>query len=326
MASAGSSYTVCVTGASGYIASWLVKLLLQRGYSVRATVRNPDDPRKTAHLMALDGARERLRLFKAELLEEGAFDSAVAGCDGVFHTASPVFFTAADPKTELIDPAVEGTLNVLRSCSKAPSIKRIVLTSSIAAVSFNGKPLTSDVLVDETWFSDPKFCEETKIWYILSKTLAERAAWEFAEENRLNMVTINPGLVIGPLLQPTVNATAEIIFNLVNGAKTFPNTCYRFVDVRDVANAHILAYENPSASGRYCLAGRAMHIQDVVKVLHDFFPTLNLPDKCEDDKSLAQTYQVSKTRAEGLGVSFTPIEISIRDTVDSLKEKGLLEE
>ncbi|GLU00306.1 hypothetical protein SLE2022_176830 [Rubroshorea leprosula] len=124
----GQRKVVCVTGASGFIASWLVKLLLERGYTVKATVRNPNDPKKTEHLLALDGAKERLHLFKAELVDEGCFDSVVDGCDGVFHTASPVFFSAADPKAELIDPAVKGTLDVLTSCAKAPSIKRVVMT------------------------------------------------------------------------------------------------------------------------------------------------------------------------------------------------------
>lgn len=94
----GEGKVVCVTGASGYIASWLVKLLLQRGYTVKATVRDPDDPRKTEHLVALDGAKERLHLFKADLLEEGSFDSVVTGCEGVFHTASPFYHNVTDPQ------------------------------------------------------------------------------------------------------------------------------------------------------------------------------------------------------------------------------------
>ncbi|KAI7742780.1 hypothetical protein M8C21_018512 [Ambrosia artemisiifolia] len=159
----GSGETVCVTGASGYIASWVVKFLLARGYTVKASVRDPNDPKKTQHLLKLDGAKERLHLFKANLLEEGSFDAAVEGCDGVFHTASPFYHNVTDPQAELIDPAVKGTLNVLGSCSKASSVKRVVLTSSIAAVAYNGRPRTPDVVVDETWFSDPDLCKETKV-------------------------------------------------------------------------------------------------------------------------------------------------------------------
>ncbi|GFP98358.1 tetraketide alpha-pyrone reductase 1 [Phtheirospermum japonicum] len=120
----------------------------------------------------------------------------------------------SDPQTELIDPAVNGTINVLRSCKKASSIKRVVVTSSMASVIFNSNPLTPGVVIDETWVSDPKVCEENKEYYALSKTLAEKAAWKFAEENGLDLVTLHPGYVIGPLLQPTLNFTSEAQFHL----------------------------------------------------------------------------------------------------------------
>ncbi|GMY22528.1 phenylacetaldehyde reductase-like isoform X1 [Fagus crenata] len=315
---------VCVTGASGYIASWLVKFLLQRGYTVKATVRDPNNPRKMEHLLALDGAKERLHLFKADLLKEGSFDSLVDGCEGVFHTASPVINNFTDPQAELIDPALKGTLNVLRSCAKVPSIKRVVITSSMAAVAFNGKLLAPDVIIDETWFSDAAFCEKSKLWYSLSKTLAEAAAWKLAKENAIDMVTINPGFVIGPLLQPTLNTSVEPLLKLVNGAEIIPNATYRWVDVRDVANAHILAFENPSASGRYCLVGRVMHCYEVVKILRELFSDLNFPEKSEDDKPFVPMYQVSKERSESLGLNFTPVEVSLKDTVESFKEKKFL--
>ncbi|XP_022864925.1 cinnamoyl-CoA reductase 1-like [Olea europaea var. sylvestris] len=124
----------------------------------------------------------------------------------------------------------------------------------MASLMNNGRPLTPDVVIDETWFSNPAFCEETKQWYPLSKTLAEEAAWNFADENGIDLTILHPGFVIGPLLQPTLNLTSEDILNFIKeGREIFPNGIYRYVDVRDVAQAHILAFENPSASGRYCL-------------------------------------------------------------------------
>ncbi|CAN1316679.1 Phenylacetaldehyde reductase [Linum perenne] len=316
MSEEGKGKVVCVTGASGYIASWLVKLLLQGGYTVKATVRDPNNPKKTQHLLALDGAKERLNLFKADLLDEGSFDNVVEGCEGVFHTASPA---------ELVDPAVKGTLNVLRSCAKVPSIKRVVITSSMAAVAFNGRTLAPDVVVDETWFSDADFCRKSKLWYMLAKTLAEELAWKFSKENGIDIVTLNPGLVIGPLLQPTLNTSAESILNLVKGAEKYPNTTYRWVDVRDVAYAHIYALENPSASGRYCLVGAVVHASEAVNILHDLFPDLIIPQECADDKPPMPKYQVSKERVESLlGVKYTPLETSLKDTVESLKEKKLV--
>ncbi|KAI3449978.1 hypothetical protein Pfo_006643 [Paulownia fortunei] len=314
--------TVCVTGGSGYIASWLVKFLLQRGYTVKASVRDTNDPKKTQHLLALDGAKERLHLIKANLLEEGSFDAVVDGCDGVFHTASPFFLATTDPQAELIDPALKGTLNVLRSCAKTPSISRVVLTSSIVAVFANGKPRTPEVLVDETWWSDPEFCRQMQQWYMLSKTVAEDAAWKFVKEKGIDMVAINPAMVIGPLLQPTLNTSSAAILNLINGAETYPNATFGWVSVKDVANAHILAFENSSANGRYCMVESVAHLSEIVRILREFYPTLQLPEKCADDKPFVPTYQVSKERAKSLGVEFTPLEKSIKETVESLKEKN----
>lgn len=322
--SSGAGKIVCVTGASGYIASWLVKLLLSRGYTVKASVRDPNDPKKTEHLRALNGAQERLQLFKANLLEEGSFDSIVEGCEGVFHTASPFYHDVKDPQVELLDPAVKGTLNVLGSCAKHPSIRRVVLTSSVAAVAYNEKPRTPDVVVDETWFSDPNLCRESKVWYVLSKTLAEDAAWKFAKEKDMDLVAINPAMVIGPLLQPTLNTSAAAILSLIKGAQTFPNASFGWINVKDVANAHIQAFELSSASGRYCLVERVAHYSEVVKILHELYPDLQLPEKCADDKPYVPIYQVSKEKAKSLGVEFIPLEASVKETVESLKEKGFV--
>ncbi|KAJ0980957.1 hypothetical protein J5N97_009212 [Dioscorea zingiberensis] len=319
-----SGKVVCVTGASGYIASWLVKLLLDRGYTVKATVRDLGDPKKTEHLRTLAGASERLQLFKANLLEEGSFDAVVNGCECVFHTASPFYHDIKDPQVELIDPAVKGTLNVLGSCAKISSIKKVVVTSSMAAVSYNERPRTPDVIVDETWFSSAEICERTKLWYVLSKTLAEESAWKFSKENGIELVTINPAMVIGPLLQPTLNTSCAAILNLITGSSAYPNATFGWVNVKDVALAHILAYEVPSANGRYCLVERVAHYSEIVKKIHELYPSLELPQKCADDKPFVPTYQVSKEKTRSLGLDYTPLETSLKETIESLKEKGFV--
>ncbi|KAF7135018.1 hypothetical protein RHSIM_Rhsim08G0181700 [Rhododendron simsii] len=418
----GAGKVVCVTGASGYIASWIVKLLLDRGYTVKGTVRSLSDPKKMDHLLSLHGAKERLQLFEANLMEEGSFDSVVDGCECVFHTASPVFLESSNPQDELIKPAVKGTQNVLGSCAKVPSIKRVVLTSSMASVAFNSRPRNPDVVIDETWFSDPVYCEESKLFYHLSKTLAEDAAWKFARENGIDLVTINPGFVFGPLLQPTLNFTSEGALNLIKNVwfiwqpsrkrttilqkeikkdkltrdsviligqdklrsrlairvaqpflwtGCFPEeviandylaklkfmftywknyaafgdiliicnaykasnlldagpdgAVYRYVDVRDVALAHILAYEVSSASGRYCLVGTVTNSSEAVNILRKLYPALKLPERPEDGKPAEPLYQISKKKAESLGIHFTPLEVTLRDTVESLKEKNFLQ-
>ncbi|KAF9598284.1 hypothetical protein IFM89_026551 [Coptis chinensis] len=260
--SSGAGKTVCVTGASGYIASWLVKLLLERGYTVKASVRDPNDSRKTEHLRRLPGANDRLHLFKANLVDEGCFDSIINGCEGVFHTASPCFFKAADPQR----------------------------------------------------------------WYALSKTLAEESAWKFAKEHGIDLVTIHPAFVIGPLLQPTLNSSTEIILNLINGIQTdiYSNLSFGWVDVKDVANAHILAFEVPSAHGRYCIVGKYAHCSEIVKILRELYPQIQHPEKDADDKPFVPDYNVSKEKAKSLGTDFIPLEVSLKETVESFKEKKLV--
>ncbi|KAK8960776.1 Cinnamoyl-CoA reductase 1 [Platanthera guangdongensis] len=282
------------------------------------------DPKKTEHLRSLEGASERLHLVKANLLEDGSFDSAIDGCVGVFHTASPFYHDITDPQAELLDPAVKGTLNVLNSCSKTSTVKRVIVTSSVAAVAYNERPRGSDVIVDETWFSNADFCEQNKAWYVLSKTLAEEAAWKFAKDHDIDLVTINPAMVIGPLLQPTLNTSNEAILNLINGSSTFPNITFGWVDVRDVCEAHILAYEVPSATGRYCLVERVLHYSNLAKIIKELYPSIQVADKPADDKPLAPDFQVSKEKVKGLGLTYTPLEESIKATIESLKEKGFV--
>ncbi|KAK1369300.1 cinnamoyl-CoA reductase 1-like [Heracleum sosnowskyi] len=321
----GRGKVVCVTGASGFTASWLVKLLLERHYTVNATVRSLNDPRKTQHLLALDGAKERLHLFEANLLEEGSFDPAVNGCNCVFHTASPVCFSSPNPQADLVEPAVKGTLNVLQSCAKVPSIKRVVITSSTASVVVTGKPLTPDVVIDETWFSSPVLCEEQKLYYPLSKTLAEQAALKFAEEHGIDLVTLHPGFVLGPLLQPDLNVSSERMLNFIKtGQEIFPEGTYRFVDVRDVAYAHIQAFEIPSACGRYCLVGKAAYSSEAFEILHKLYPAISLPETCKKEKPVGPPFHVSKERAKSLGIDFLPLEVSLKDMVESFKEKNFL--
>ncbi|KAL2461219.1 NAD(P)-binding Rossmann-fold superfamily protein [Abeliophyllum distichum] len=292
-------------------------------------MRTTGDPRKVEHLMALEGAPERLYLFEANLIEEGSFDSAVDGCDGIFHTASPVFLSLDDLQAEaaeLIEPAVKGTLNVLRSCSKVSSIKRVVVTSSLSSVISTKNPQNPDVVIDEIWFSVMKQrCAHFLQWYPLSKTLAEEAARRFEDENGIDLVTMHPGFVFGPLLQPTLNLTSEAFVNLIKeGNEIWHNVVYRYVDVRDVAHTHILAFENPSASGRYCLVGSVIYSSEALKILNRLYPSLNLSANTTENQAATPPCQVSKERAKSLGLNFTPLEVSLKDTVENLKEKNIL--
>ncbi|CAA0827233.1 NAD(P)-binding Rossmann-fold superfamily protein, partial [Striga hermonthica] len=285
------------------------------------------DPSKIEHLKALEGANERLKLFQADLLEMAYFTLHPLLCWVILSTHRWVDSTLIRIIKELIDPAVKGTLNVLSSCLKAPTVKRVVLTSSMASVMVDRKPKTSETLVDETYFSDPEFVEELKQWYILSKTLAEKAAIEFADQNGIDLLVMNPGLVMGPLLQPTLNLTTQAFIDLIREGKsmTTPSGIFLFVDVRDVAKAHVLAFENPSSNGRYCLVANVVYNSEILDVLHELYPTLDLPKSSQVDQRDIQRFQVSRAKAESLGINFISLEQSLKDTIESLKERKLIE-
>ncbi|KAG8057240.1 hypothetical protein GUJ93_ZPchr0002g25652 [Zizania palustris] len=204
---------VCVTGASGFVASWLIKRLLESGYHVIGTVRDPGDRRKVSHLWKLPGAKERLELVRGDLLEEGSFDHAVMACEGVFHTASP---------EETLVPAINGTLNVLRSCMKNPFLRRVVLTSSSSTVRIRDESQHPHNSLDEAAWSSVQLCEKLQLWYALAKISAEKAAWEFAKENNIDLVTVLPSFVIGPSLSPELSVTASDILGLLQGNRCTP--------------------------------------------------------------------------------------------------------
>lgn len=256
--------TVCVTGAAGFVASWLVADLLRKGNRVRGTVR---DRRRADHVTALPGADQRLELVEADLLTAGAFDRAVAGCSTVFHTASPYVVDVADPQRDLVDPAVRGTLNVLSACQRMSGIERVVLTSSMAAVT--DEPDSDHVLTEADWNTKSTLDRNP---YYLSKTLAERAAWDFIARERpaFDLVVINPFVIMGPSHSRAVNTSNQILLDLVNGVyPAIVSLTWGLVDVRDVAVAHVRAAEVPTASGRYLCAQQPVTMRRVVEWLRD---------------------------------------------------------
>lgn len=179
---------VLVTGASGYVAGHVVSQLLAAGHHVRGTVRDAQDVAKTSHLRALPHAAERLELVEANLLEPASLVAAAKGCVACMHTASP-FFNSSVEEDSLLKPAVEGTLGVLRACHAA-GVHRVVLTSSTAAV-FVKVTQEGHVFTEEDW-SDEEMMRQNRVLYPLSKTLAERAAWEFAAEHKdLSLVVVS---------------------------------------------------------------------------------------------------------------------------------------
>ncbi|XP_050377248.1 cinnamoyl-CoA reductase 1-like [Argentina anserina] len=178
----------------------------------------------------------------------------------------------------MLVPARNGTKNVIVATAEA-KVKRVVFTSSIGAV-YMDPNRDPDVVVDESCWSDLEFCKNTKNWYCHGKTVAEQAAWDEAKERGMDLVVVNPVLVLEPLLQPTINASTVHILKYLNGsAKTYVNSAQAYVHVMDAALAHILVYETASASGCYLCGESSLHRRDVVEILAESFPEYPVPTK-----------------------------------------------
>lgn len=337
---------VLVTGASGFIGGHVVREFMCHGYAVRGTVRDLRNPDKVEHLKALPGAEDGwLELVEADLERDEGWDRALAGCRWVQHVASPFPAVAPADENRLIRPAVEGTLRVLRAAARAGTVERVVLTSSIAAVAYGHESANGRVLTEDDW-SNPDACQP----YQKSKTLAERAAWDFVaslpESERFELAVINPGFVAGPLSGPDIGTSGEIVGRLMRRElPACPEIGFATVDVRDVAMAHRLATETPEAAGhRFIVAGDHLWMQDIGRILADEFsehgyrpPTGRLPYPLmwlvsRFDKTVRMALpswgkreEVSHEKARRLlGWQPRPPRETIVDMANSMIEKGLI--
>ncbi len=266
---------VLVTGATGYVASWIVRYLLEDGRTVRGTVRNPHKTSGLEHLHALAEAHPgRLTLHQADLLDTGSYAEAMDGCELVIHTASPFLLgKVRDPQKQLVTPALDGTRNVLDSVNATPSVKRVVLTSSVVAIHGDNVDMKGrGPFTEDDWNTTSSVDHQP---YPYSKTVAEKAAWEIAEaQDRWDMVTIHPGLVLGPsLTTASKSGSMTTMKSFTDGsfAVAAPDMAMGIVDVRDVARAHIAAGFTPSAHGRYITNARTVTLLEIGKILRKRF-------------------------------------------------------
>ncbi len=337
--------TILVTGGSGFIGSHAILQLLSAGHTVRATVRSLKREGEVRAMLKTGGAEPdgRLSLFAADLLEDGGWREAVAGCDYVLHVASP--FPPGVPRTEdeLIVPAREGALRVLRAARDA-GVKRVVLTSSFAAVGYGHTPRLTP-FTEADW-TNPESGGVAA--YPKSKTLAERAAWDFisSEGGALELSVVNPVGVIGPVLGPDYSTSILLVQRFMDGAVPgCPRISFGLVDVRDVVDLHIRAMTNPAAKGERFLAvgSDAVAMVEIARVLKARMgaaarrvPTRQVPDwlvrivALRDPTvrgilpELGKPKKISGEKARRvLGWSPRSYEESVVDTAQSLIRLGL---
>ncbi|PSL21181.1 NAD-dependent epimerase/dehydratase family protein [Shimia abyssi] len=340
---------VLVTGATGYVAGWIVRRLLEAGATVHAPVRDPENAAKVGHLAAIaEASPGEIKFFKADLLKEGSYAEAMEGCGVVFHTASPFTISVKDPQKELIDPAVKGTRNVLEEANRVESVHRVVLTSSCAAIYTDAQD-TLDVpgrcITEDMWNTTASLEYQP---YSYSKTLAEKVAWEIAEaQERWRLVVVNPSLVVGPAVQakPT-SQSFNILRQLGDGTARMgaPKLGFGVVDVRDLAEAHLAAGYLADAEGRHIVSGHETDLLEMALALRPkFADQYPLPKKAlpkwlvwlvgpllgMDRKFVSRTVNVpwrgdNSKSIRALGMSYRPMQESMEDMFTKMIEDGYI--
>lgn len=265
--------TVVVTGGTGFVASHCLLQLLQKGYHVKTTLRSMNRKNEVLDMLKTGGVTsfDDLAFIEANLSNDDNWDEAVKGCQYVLHVASPFYSKMPKDENEMIRPAVEGTLRVLKAARNA-GVKRVVLTSNFGAVGYSHKD-PSTIITEEEW-TDPN---EKMSAYNKSKVLAERAAWEFmqTEGGDLELSVINPVFILGPALGPDASSSFDVLTHLMDGSmKAVPNIPLTIVDVRDVADLHIRAMTNPNAKGQrfIAMAGGKISLPEIAALLKEKVP------------------------------------------------------
>ena len=341
---------VAVTGGTGYLASWIIKYLLDRGMTVRTSVRELSDKSKHDHLLKLKGAEKRLNLIEADLLTEGSFDKLINECELVIHTASPFKVTGVrDFKKDIIEPALEGTKNILAAVNRNPSVKRVVVTSSMASINGDAADIFSKpdgVFNSDDWNTTSTHKHQP---YSYSKTISEIEAWGIANaQDRWDLITINPGFILGPSLTKRIDSTSiDFMITFMKGRFRIgvPDMWFGIVDVRDVAQMHVLAGLIPDASGRYIAVGETYSMVQIAEKLVSKYgtrysiSTRKLPRLMFYlggpfmgfslkfvKRNVGIPFKVDNSRSfSDLGMGFRPIETTLSDQVEQIEMDGLID-
>ncbi len=342
---------ILVTGGSGYIASWIINYLLKQGHEVNTTVRDISKEAKIFHLKQMMKEKEgELRFFEADLLEEGSFDEAVKDCEVVIHSASPFKVSGIkDPVKQLVEPAVKGTRNVLRAVNRSKSVKKVVLTSSVAAIYGDNADIHN---IDGSKFTEDHWntsSSEKHQAYSYSKTEAEKTAWHMAnEQQRWKLAVINPGFVVGPSITKRKDSTSiNLIISFLDGTykSGVPELYFGMVDVRNAAMAHVNAATKPDAEGRHILVSETLSMLEVAKILRKHHGNAyKIPGSAIPKwllyvvgpfngfnwkfirRNVGIPVYFDNTRAKNnLDIEFIPVSQSIREQADQVISDGLVE-
>jgi len=331
---------VLLTGGSGFIAAHCVDYLLQGNHSVVFTVRSHEKGKKILSNHPSVSQDKLSYVIVEDIAKEGAFEEAVKSdppFEAVLHTASPFHFNVTDPKKDLLDPAIIGTTGILKSVKKnAPTVKHVAITSSFASIISPMKH--PEVYNEDVWnpvTMDEALNSDAATAYRGSKKLAEVAAWDFVEKEKPNFTlsTLCPPIVLGPVVHyfndlSSINTSNELVRDIVQGKMKDglpPTRSVIWVDVRDLALAHVRAIERPEAAGkRFFITAGSHRNSDIADIIKKNFPDLQgkLPDKYERDPA-EDPFKFDNSRSkEVLGIEYTSLEKSITDLVKSLQAAG----
>ncbi|WBW71910.1 flavonol reductase/cinnamoyl-CoA reductase family protein [Schizosaccharomyces osmophilus] len=327
---------VLVTGVTGFIGAHVAVALLNKGYRVRGTVRSMEKAKELVRLNPELKDKIEFVIVK-DIVEPNAFQDSVKGCDYVCHVASP-FFTdnVTDNKTQLLDPAVKGTLSALEAAVTEPKVKRVVITSSFAAVNNpTADPNTGYSYSEKDWnplsYEDALQTKNGNFAYSASKKLAEKAARDFVKEKQLHfdISTVNPPYVFGPPIHPmnsmdSLNTSNQVLWKLVNGSKVQPNIQRWQVDVRDIADAHVLALESPKLSnGRMLVTQGPFSTNNISKILREKLPEKkDVISEPSDVPFNEKFFNIDNSFSKSLGLQYYSDEQTYVDTALKLWERA----
>lgn len=336
-------HTILVTGGTGYIGSWVVKGLLENGHTVRLTVRNKNKKDKYQFLVNMANTSEgSIEIWEADLLKHGSFDEATKGCDLIAHLASPFILNVNDAQEDLMYPAVKGTINVLEAANKSNSVKKVVLTSSIVAVygdNIDMKNQNLSIFTEEHFNNSSSLSHQP---YSFSKIQAEKKAWEIVKkQSNWELVVMNPSFVMGPsLTQSSRSESLKMMTEILLGKykSGVPELYFGYVDVRDVAKAHIFGLEN-NAEGRHILAERVTDMLSFINIIKEHYGnTYKLPSSfvpkwllcllgglfgitrkfVKNNVGIPIKLNTSKSK-EKLKLEYIPLEQTVKNMVEQMK-------